>query len=169
MTFNEDDKAIYSPSNDLIHKSEAIQAIAEHEMYGAQMEYPGTASEDIEDWKEIGEMVLKDVRIVEAMPEFTDNDRVARHYINGMVAMNERAFQKLQAAQPHYGEWKELGHNRVRCMACRHTIFWHSGGAYKWPAFCPNCGADMRKKEKKHEERTSTEQPIRAQKARKAE
>lgn len=33
------------------------------------------------------------------MPEYIDNDLVVGHYANGMVAMNERAYQRLQLGQ----------------------------------------------------------------------
>ena len=42
-----------------ISKDDAILAIAQHEMYEAE-EYP-YASKDIEDWKEVGEMMLANV------------------------------------------------------------------------------------------------------------
>ena len=65
-------------------------------MYSAEMEYPGTASDDIEDWKELGEMILHGVQSVEPMPRYIDNVLIARHYCNGMVAMNEQCYQRLQ-------------------------------------------------------------------------
>jgi len=44
-----------------ISKDDAVLAIAQHEMYEAETEYP-YASEDIEDWKEVGERMLANVQ-----------------------------------------------------------------------------------------------------------
>lgn len=49
-----------------ISKDDAILAIAKHEMFEAE-EYP-YASQDIEDWKEVAEMMLADVPEVDAVP-----------------------------------------------------------------------------------------------------
>lgn len=151
MIFNEEDKAVYEPPNDLILKSEAVQAIAEYEMYGAQMDNPGTASDNIEDWKELGEMILHDVQPIEPMPRYIDNTLVARHYCNGMVAMNEKCYRRLQKVkEPRRGKWiqeEPVGNDQsiYRCNQC--------GMAYVWdtvytPNFCPNCGTLTRKEAK---------------------
>ena len=103
--FSEEDKEVYQPSNDLIYKRDAIQAIAEYEMYSAEMEYPGTASDDIEEWKQLGELILGCVKAVEPMPRYIDNVLIARHYCNGMVAMNEQCYQRLQKCKE-----KEIEH-----------------------------------------------------------
>ena len=105
MVFNEEDKTVYEPSNDLIYKRDAIQAIAEYEMYSAEMEYPGTASDDIEEWKELGEMILGCVKAVEPMPRYIDDVRLVRHYCNGMVTMNEECYRRLQKCRE-----KEIEH-----------------------------------------------------------
>jgi len=44
-----------------ISKDDAVLAIARHEMYEAETEYP-YASDDIEDWKEVGERILANVQ-----------------------------------------------------------------------------------------------------------
>jgi len=44
-----------------ISKDDAVLAIAQHEMYEAETEYP-YASDDIEDWKEVGERMLANVQ-----------------------------------------------------------------------------------------------------------
>lgn len=157
MIFNEEDKTVYEPSNDLIYKRDAILAIAVYEMYGAQMDNPGTASDDIEDWKELGEMILHDVHSVEPMPNYIDNTLVARHYCNGMVAMNEECYQRLQTVkEPKRGEWKHLGGDEWLCPNCGHVVW--TEGSWEHPLergkdYCEHCGADMRKKETEHEER----------------
>lgn len=46
---------------DLIKREDAIQELGEYLMMDAQMEYSGTASEDIEDWKDLAEHILKDI------------------------------------------------------------------------------------------------------------
>ena len=78
--FSEEDKAIYQPENELVRKRDVVQAIAEYEMYSAEMEYPGTASDDIEDWKDLGELILHGVESVEPMPNYINNVLVVRHY-----------------------------------------------------------------------------------------
>ena len=49
-----------------ISKDDAVLAIAKHEMFEAE-EYP-YASQDIEDWKEVAEMMLADVPEVDVVP-----------------------------------------------------------------------------------------------------
>lgn len=172
MYFNEEDKPVYHPPNDLILKSEAVQAIAEYEMYGAQMDNPGTASDDIEDWKELGEIILHDVHPVEPMPNYIDNVLIARHYCNGMVAMNEECYQRLQKVkEPRRGHWIDVWDrddpdtsSKGMCTLCGKIQDRPLGHFCKW------CGADMRdEKEEEHEEASSTKQQIRAQKAREGE
>lgn len=144
MIFNEEDKAVYEPSNDLIYKRDAILAIAVYEMYGAQMDNPGTASDDIEDWKELGEMILHDVQSVEPMPNYIDNVLIARHYCNGMVAMNEECYQRLQTVkEPKQGEWirtRTWEHDgELYCSVCGYAPY----DERDCIDICGSCGAKM--------------------------
>ena len=53
--------------SDLIKRDDAILIMAKQMMYEANIEYPGTATDDIEDWKEIAEDMLSVVPPVDAL------------------------------------------------------------------------------------------------------
>ena len=55
---------------DLIRRADAIQEFGEYLMMEAQQEYAGTASEDIEDWKDLAEHILKDIPSAEPKQEW---------------------------------------------------------------------------------------------------
>ena len=55
------DADVVEPKGDLIGRADAIQALAEYLMEDAQIEWGGIASEDIEDWKELAEQILRDI------------------------------------------------------------------------------------------------------------
>lgn len=87
----------------------------------------------------------------DAMPEYIEDDKIVHHYLNGMVAMNERAYQNLRrvSKEPSQGRWrlvrtiKEDGcvKHLLECSACSgitvikaHTTI---------PRYCEYCRAYM--------------------------
>lgn len=56
--------------SDLIKREDAIKELAEYLMMDAQNEWAGTASEDIEDWKDLAEHILKDIPSAENKGEW---------------------------------------------------------------------------------------------------
>ena len=96
---------------------------------------------------------ILDIPAVEPMPEYIDNILVSRHYSNGMVAMNEECYQRLQkAVEPKQGEWMDtvwhgdwqfetdgrgMCWKEYECSECRTHNREKSN-------FCPYCGARMK-------------------------
>lgn len=93
----------------------------------------------------------------EPMPDYIDNILVVRHYCNGMVAMNEECYKRLQTRdEPMKGTWEE---KETFCVADDDPIIsqWQSArcsecGKYHTTPymyyfdnynFCPHCGAKM--------------------------
>ena len=61
--------------SEFYRKEDVVQELAEYLMYDAQTEWAGTASEDIEDWIDLAEHILKDIPTIEPnliLPERMD-------------------------------------------------------------------------------------------------
>ena len=115
-------------SDDLIKRSDALSAAGD-------MSY-------------IAFEIRKKLRMIpsaEPMPDYIDNILVVRHYCNGMVAMNEECYKRLQTRdEPKSGEWvygtDEDGNEDVYPWTCSIC-----GEKYPWcPNYCPHCGARMK-------------------------
>jgi rRNA maturation endonuclease Nob1 len=121
--------------SDLIKRSDAIQELAEYLMMDAQKEWAGTASEDIEDWKELAETVFDDIPSVEPTIEI-DAEQLAKLLREGWTIHSE----------PKQGEWITervwftlQGTFRIdyQCSECEFKTTYTS-------KFCPQCGARMK-------------------------
>lgn len=101
---------------------------------------------------------IRDIPEAVFMPEYIDNVLVVRHYCNGMVAMNEECYKRLQTRdEPMKGTWEE---KETFCVADDDPIIsqWQSArcsecGKYHTTPYmyhfndynyCPNCGAKMK-------------------------
>ena len=115
---------------DLIRRADAIQEFGEY-----LKEYAGTASEDIEDWKDLAEHILRDIPSVEPRRlEITPAE------IEKLLALGWKIH-----TLPEKGEWLFVGNSieaMWECSECGETEF---GSKSSLTNFCPNCGADMRK------------------------
>lgn len=74
------------------------------------------------------------------IPRYVENEDISLHYMNGMVAMNEKAYEKLRKKAPA-GHWIHdlIGayyHPACRCSVCGCHVEVESN-------YCPLCGADM--------------------------
>ena len=127
-------------SDDLIKRSDALSAAGD-------MSY-------------IAFEIRKKLRMIpsaEPMPEYIDNILVVRHYCNGMVAMNEECYKRLQTRdEPMEGKWEEKETfcvtdddpiisqwQSARCSECgkyHTTPYMYYFDNYN---FCPHCGAKM--------------------------
>lgn len=83
-------------------------------------------------------------------PEYIEEDNVCRHYLNGMVAMNEKAYEKLRKKAPA-GHWIGEGDGYadgklvLDTWYCSNCDFMVEGDEFPIGFnYCPNCGADMR-------------------------
>lgn len=116
-------------SDDLIKRSDALSAAGD-------MSY-------------IAYEIRRKIRMIpsaEPMPEYIDNILIARHYCNGMVAMNEQCYNRLQARdEPKRGHWiyhpDDLfpADSTQECSVCHEEEFMSICNEN----FCPNCGARM--------------------------
>ena len=112
-------------SDDLIKRSDALSAAGD-------MSY-------------IAFEIRKKLRMIpsaEPMPDYIDNILVVRHYCNGMVAMNEECYKRMQSVNPTVsdrpqGEWIDDGFAH-RCSECG-----KQGIGIEYYNYCPNCGAKM--------------------------
>lgn len=120
---------------DLIRRADAIQEFGEYLMMEAQQEYAGTASEDIEDWKDLAEHILRDIPSVEPR----------RLEITAAEVEKLLALGWTIHTLPEKGEWLFVGNSieaEWECSECGEKEF---GSKSSLTNFCPNCGADMRK------------------------
>lgn len=128
-------------SDDLIRRSDALSAAGD-------MSY-------------IAFEIRKKLRMIpsaEPMPDYIDNILVVRHYCNGMVAMNEECYKRLQTRdEPKEGTWEEKETfcvtdddpiisqwQSARCSECgkyHTTPYMYYFNNYN---FCPNCGSRMK-------------------------
>ena len=83
-------------------------------MANAQIDWGGTASTDIEDWKELADMILNGVPTIDAVSVVHGEWIFRREYVEDT---------------PFTG---------YRCSNCN---YWKGMGAWN---FCPNCGARMK-------------------------
>ena len=114
-------------SDDLIKRSDALSAAGD-------MSY-------------IAFEIRKKLRMIpsaEPMPDYIDNVLVARHYCNGMVAMNEECYKRLQTRdEPKSGEWIDRGMRVPSSWVKKCSLCGHETDTWRWCKFCPNCGAKM--------------------------
>ena len=103
----------------LIRYDDAIERLGAHLMANAQIDWGGTASTDIEEWKELADMILNGVPTIEAVS----------------VVHGEW--------KPFDLKW---GRSIWYCTACEEGVevpcdIWTHKPIYN---FCPNCGAKMK-------------------------
>lgn len=72
---------------DLIKRTDAIQELAEYLMMDAQKEWAGTASEDIEDWKELAETVFDDIPSAEKHGEWIFKEITDDYHVTGLCSV----------------------------------------------------------------------------------
>lgn len=109
----------------LIRYDDAIERLGAHLMANAQIDWGGTASTDIEDWKELADMILNGVPTIDAVSV------VRGEWIDEA--------DKYDAS---------FGIHDYRCSNCNSYADEYIGG-HEWytadkPNFCPNCGAKMK-------------------------
>lgn len=116
-------------SDDLIKRSDALSAAGD-------MSY-------------IAFEIRKKLRMIpsaEPMPDYIDNILVVRHYCNGMVAMNEECYKRLQIRdEPKSGEWIMHIDDLFPCESTQECSVCHAEQLINGndDNFCPNCGAKM--------------------------
>ena len=112
---------------------------------------------------------LRMIPSAEPMPDYIDNVLVVRHYCNGMVAMNEECYKRMQSAdpitteqaiehlqecgwlpehdriltEPKHGEWIDRGMRVPSSWVKKCSLCGHETDTWRWCKFCPNCGAKM--------------------------
>lgn len=153
--------------DDLIRRKDAVDAV--HTYFKSVLaEMPTKESEDGEvidgDCDELLKhnksitAKIKELASVIPVPKYIDNVLVAHHYENGMVAMNEECYKRIQ---PKRGEWIAvdsysafggdesawMAHGNPTayyyCSNCKEQAYADEFGKEILSDYCPNCGARM--------------------------
>ena len=98
--------------SDYIERDKAIEAIAEHLMGEAILEYPD-ASDSIEDWKEIGEAILESISPAEVIPKGSNEASLA--YAEGWKNGEEAERSRHKSAMNDLIERKSI-RNMYSCL-----------------------------------------------------
>lgn len=118
--------------NDLISREGAVKAVARYMMDDALID-SNYASEDINDWIEIGQSILEDVPTADA---------VSREDFTKAIKAGLKLQAELNADRPT-GEWKATENDEMEvsgyyCSNCDLPLETEEKTNY-----CPNCGARM--------------------------
>ncbi len=153
----------------LIRKRDAIRELAEYLMTDAQIEWSGTASEDIEDWKELAEQILNNIPTIEPWDLYDAYEwcRDCKEYDiehHNCPRWNRVIRKTLEENQPKHGEWIPCDKNGLaltelmrregrkwygyRCSNCN---FIYKGNALTECDFCQKCGALMKGADNEHD------------------
>ena len=92
---------------DLIKREDAIKELAEYLMMDAQNEWAGTASEDIEDWKDLAEHILKDIPPAEKQGEQMRLGTAIERLVDNYRYASDKDWIMDKVAWALYHTWKE--------------------------------------------------------------
>ena len=101
----------------LIRYDDAIERLGAHLMANAQIDWGGTASTDIEDWKELADMILNGVPTIDAV---------------SVVHGEWKPFDQAWGRQIWY------------CTACETSMHMPTKMGKPMYEYCPYCGAKMK-------------------------